>query len=104
MPQPLRFPAAVVCQSYRVGEMLQRGRCMLRQHGWTYRDVQPGYSRAATDADVRCTGSVDPHDLPAETLARATVAETLPAQRLISSVPPVKYQKTVDTGARHMMS
>ena len=35
---------------------------------------------------------------------RATVAETLPAQRLISSVPPVKYQKTVDTGARHMMS
>ena len=87
--------------------------------------VQPGYSRAATDADARCTGSVDPLDLLAEILAmqqsqkrfrhtldpieyilfETNFSCSLPfretPERLISSVPPVKYQKTVDAGARH---
>ena len=72
---------------------------------------------------LSCTGSDDPHDLLAEILAvqqsqkrfrhtfdpiehilfETNFSATLPfretSERLISSVPPVKHQKTVDAGA-----
>ena len=87
--------------------------------------LQLSYSRAATDADLElgCTGSADPYDLLAEVLAvqqpqkrfrhasdplkyilfETNSSRKLPfgkaSERLISSVPPVKHQKSVDTGA-----
>ena len=87
--------------------------------------LQLSYSRAATDADldVGYTCSADPYDLLAKVLAvqqpqkrfrhtfdplkhilfETNFSRKLPFgetfERLISSVPPVKHQKPMNTGA-----